>query len=72
MPEFTLDSTIQQVLDLGDPGRELLYEHGYDVGDGFQDVLSQQQSIREAARSGRLRDSTTLLRRLNKVPAATG
>lgn len=71
MPEFTLDSTIQQVLDLGEPGRDLLYDHGYDVGEGFQDVLSQQQSIREAARSGRLRDPETLLRRLNELPAAT-
>ena len=49
------------VLALGDRGRELLFEHGYDIGEGFVDVLSQYQSLEEALRAGRLRDLPTLL-----------
>lgn len=63
---LTLDSTIRQVLEArSETGRDLLYEHGYDIGDGFVDVLSQHQSLREAARSGRLRDVDRLLAALN-------
>jgi hypothetical protein len=62
---LTLDSTIRQVLEASETGRELLYEHGYDVGNGFTDVLSQHQSLREAVRSGRLRDVDRLLAALN-------
>ena len=65
MGEFTLDSTIQQVVQARDDGRRLLYEHGYDVGNGFVDVLSQHQSLRDAARGGRLRDVESLLEALN-------
>lgn len=65
MPEFTLDSTIREVVESGEAGRGLLYEHGYDVGNGFVDVLSQYQSLRDAARSGRLRDVPGLLEALN-------
>ena len=53
------------VLALGDRGRQLLFEHGYDVGEGFVDVLSQYQSLQEAHRAGRLRDLPELLSELN-------
>ena len=49
---------------LGDRGRQLLFEHGYDVGEGFVDVLSQYQSLEEAHRAGRLRDLPALLEAL--------
>jgi hypothetical protein len=52
-------------LSLGERGRKLLYEHGFDSGDGFVDVLSQYQSLEAAARAGRLRDLGGLLRKLN-------
>lgn len=67
MAEFTLDSTIRDVVERsGEAGRRLLYEHGYDVGNGFVDTLSQYQSLRDASRSGRLRDVPTLLEALNR------
>jgi hypothetical protein len=65
--DFTIDSTIRDVVERGpDTGRRLLYEHGYDVGNGFVDLLSQHQSLREAARAGRLRDVDALLEALNR------
>lgn len=63
--KFTLDSTIREVLERVAGGRELLFDHGYDVGNGFVDVLSQYQSLREAARAGRLREIDRLLDALN-------
>ncbi len=66
MAEFTADSTIRDVVEGCEAGRRLLYEHGYDVGNGFVDTLSQYQSLREAARSGRLRDVPALLEALNR------
>ena len=67
MPDasFTADSRIHDVLALGEPGRRLLWSHGYDAGDGFADALSQYQSLREAARGGRLRDVPGLVEQLN-------
>ncbi len=65
MPEFGLDSTIRQVVEQHREGRRLLYEHGYEVGEGFVDVLSQYQSLRDAAHAGRLRDAEGLLAALN-------
>jgi hypothetical protein len=50
---------------LGDRGRELLLKHGYDVGEGFVDVLSQYQTLEHAARTERLRDLDGLLKELN-------
>jgi hypothetical protein len=64
---FTVDSTIRQVVEGTAVGRRLLFEHGYDVGNGFVDTLSQYQSLRDAARSGRLRDLTGLLETLNRA-----
>jgi hypothetical protein len=63
---FTEDSTIREVVESSADGRRLLFEHGYDVGNGFVDVLSQYQSLREAARGGRLRDVPSLLDALNR------
>ena len=64
--KFTPDSTIREVLEWSEGGRQLLYEHGYDVGNGFVDVLSQHQSLRDAARAGRLRNIDALLEMLNQ------
>jgi hypothetical protein len=50
---------------LGDRGRELLLRHGYDTGDGFVDVLSQYQTLQDAARAERLRNLDGLLAELN-------
>ena len=50
---------------LGERGQEVLLRHGYDVGEGFVDVLSQYQTLETAARAGRLRDLDGLLRKLN-------
>ena len=63
---FTADSTIREVVERSQEGRRLLFEHGYDVGNGFVDVLSQYQSLRDAARAGRLRDVPALLEALNR------
>lgn len=58
-------SRVHDVLALGDAGRRLLWEHGYDAGEGFVDALSQFQSLDEAARAGRLRDVAGLVAELN-------
>ncbi|HKW60045.1 MAG TPA: hypothetical protein VJR46_09875 [Candidatus Dormibacteraeota bacterium] len=50
---------------LGDRGREALRSHGYDLGEGFVDVLSQYQTLEHAARTERLRDLGGLLAKLN-------
>ena len=42
-----------------------MLRHGYDVGVGFVDVLSQYQTLETAARAERLRDLGGLLRELN-------
>jgi hypothetical protein len=65
MGEYTRESTIRQVLEHPN-GRHLLWEHGYDVGEGFVDVLSQHQTLLDAVRGGRLRDVEGLLAALNK------
>jgi hypothetical protein len=63
---FTPKSKIRDVLDkLGDRGRELLLSHGYDIGEGFVDVLSQYQTLQHAAETERLRDLDRLLSELN-------
>ncbi|HET7420851.1 MAG TPA: hypothetical protein VFL27_10765 [Candidatus Dormibacteraeota bacterium] len=63
---FTAQSRVRDVVDrLGDRGKELLRKHGYDVGDGFVDLLSQYQSLEHAARQDRLRNLDGLLQELN-------
>lgn len=69
MPEaFGPDSKVRDVLaGLGDKGRELLRRHGYDVGEGFVDVLSQYQTLEHASRTERLRDLKALMAALNSA-----
>jgi hypothetical protein len=69
VPEtFTPESKVRDVIQrLGDRGRDLLDKHGYDVGDGFVDVLSQYQTLQHAADTERLRDVDGLLKELNSA-----
>jgi hypothetical protein len=68
VPEFTRDSKVREVLALdGERGRQLLFRHGFDVGEGFEDVLSQWQTLEQAHRGGRLRGLEQLLAELNSV-----
>jgi hypothetical protein len=69
MPDvFGPDTKVVDVVGrLGDRGRDLLRRHGYDVGEGFVDVLSQYQSLEHAYRGERLRDLTGLLAELNSA-----
>jgi len=65
---FGPDSKVRDVLaQLGDRGRELLRKHGYDVGEGFVDVLSQYQTLEHAWRTERVRDLKTLVAELNSA-----
>ena len=48
---------MRAVVLLGEAGHALLYRHGYEVGEGFVDNLSQYQSLEGAERAGRLRES---------------
>ena len=67
MPDsFGPQSKVREVVDrLGDRGRQVLFEHGYDLGEGFVDVLSQYQTLEHAGRTERLRDLEGLLTELN-------
>ena len=67
MPDaFGPQSKIRDVVEtLGDRGRAALRKHGYDLGEGFVDVLSQYQTLEHAARQERIRDLGGLLRELN-------
>lgn len=70
MPDapFSPQSNVRDVLnELGDRGREVLLKHGYDVGEGFVDVLSQYQTLQHAAETERLRDLEGLLSTLNSI-----
>jgi len=65
---FGPDSKVREIVQmLGDRGRELLHKHGYDLGEGFVDVLSQYQTLEHAARTERLRDLGGLLKELNSA-----
>jgi len=71
VPDATVDALTPQtkvrevVAALGDRAVELLKKHGYDLGEGFVDVLSQYQTLEHAARTERLRDLDGLLAELN-------
>jgi hypothetical protein len=67
VPEpFGPESKVRDVVSrLGDRGLDLLRRHGYDVGEGFVDVLSQYQTLEHAARTERLRDLKALMVELN-------
>ena len=69
MPDaFGPETKVRDVLSrLGDRGRDLLRRHGYDVGEGFVDVLSQYQTLEHAARTERLRDLKILVAELNSA-----
>jgi hypothetical protein len=69
VPEsFGPESKIRDVLArLGERGHELLRRHGYDVGEGFVDVLSQYQTLEHAWRAERLRDLESLVTELNSA-----
>jgi hypothetical protein len=70
LPAFGPQSKVREVVaTLGDRGRELLKKHGYDVGEGFVDVLSQYQTLEHAARTERLRNLDGLLKELNSAPS---
>jgi hypothetical protein len=63
---FSPESKVRDVVEkLGDRGRQLLLGHGYDVGEGFVDVLSQYQTLEHAEQTERLRDLAALLAELN-------
>ena len=63
---FGPQSKVREVVDrLGDRGRDAIFRHGYDLGEGFVDVLSQYQTLEHAARTERVRDLEGLLRELN-------
>jgi hypothetical protein len=65
---FGPQTKIREVVDaLGDSGRELLKKHGYDLGEGFVDALSQYQTLEHAARTERLRNLEGLLKELNSA-----
>jgi hypothetical protein len=65
---FSPNSKVRDVVDrLGDRGRRLLLEHGYDVGEGFVDVLSQYQTLEHAEQTERVRDLAGLLGKLNSA-----
>jgi hypothetical protein len=63
---FDRHSRIREVLSARADGRELLLHHGYNLGDGFVDILSQYQTLEDAYREGRLRDVDSLLATLNR------
>ncbi len=59
-------SKVRDVVErLGARGRDLLRRHGYDLGEGFVDVLSQYQTLEHAAQTERLRNLEGLLQELN-------
>ena len=62
---FDRHSRIRDVLRASPTGRDLLLHHGYNLGEGFVDILSQYQTLEEASREGRLRDLDALLTTLN-------
>jgi hypothetical protein len=65
---FSPQSKVREVLNqLGERGRQLLLEHGYDVGAGFVDVLSQYQTLEHAEQTERLRNLEGLLAELNSA-----
>ena len=66
MTDFAPSSRIRDVVAAGPAARELLHRHGYELGEGFVDALSQYQTLDDANREGRLRDLETLIRALNE------
>jgi hypothetical protein len=67
MSGFDRHSRVLDVVQAGPDAREVLLSHGYNLGEGFVDVLSQYQSLDDASREGRLRDLEGLLAALNST-----
>jgi hypothetical protein len=66
--QFGPQSKIRDVIErFGDRGCQVLRRHGYDVGEGFVDVLSQYQTLERAWLNERLRDLDKLLAKLNSA-----
>lgn len=64
---FDRHSRVIDLVEAGPEAREVLLSHGYNLGEGFVDVLSQYQSLEDANREGRLRDLEGLLAALNNT-----
>jgi hypothetical protein len=62
---FDRHSRVRDVLAARPDGRELLLRHGYNLGEGYVDILSQYQTLEDASREGRLRDLDSILNTLN-------
>ncbi len=65
MSGFDRHSRIRDVVAGRADGRDVLLAHGYRLGEGFVDGLSQYQTLEDASREGRLRDLDSLLGHLN-------
>lgn len=66
MSGFGRHSRIRDVVAARPDGRDVLLAHGYRLGEGFVDGLSQYQTLEDASREGRLRDLDSLLGLLNE------
>ncbi len=65
---FNAASRVRDILNAEpERGRQLLFRHGYDLGEGFVDVLSQWQTLEAAHRAGRVRHLGELLAELNAL-----
>ena len=70
---YSGETKIREIVErLGERGRDLLRKHGYEVGEGFTDVLSQYQTLSHAARQERLRGLPALVEELNADHQGTG
>lgn len=64
---FDRHTRVIDLVEAGPEAREVILSHGYNLGEGFVDVLSQYQSLEDANREGRLRDLEGLLAALNNT-----
>jgi hypothetical protein len=67
MSAFDRHSRIRDVVSDVADGRDRLFAHGYSLGEGYVDLLSQYQTLEDAEREGRLRDLEGLLAVLNST-----
>jgi hypothetical protein len=67
MSTFSRHSRIRDVVSAAPDGRDRLLSHGYSLGEGYVDLLSQYQTLEDAEREGRLRDLEGLLAVLNST-----
>ena len=67
MSAFDRHSRIRDVVSDVADGRDRLLAHGYSLGEGYVDLLSQYQTLEDAEREGRLRDLNGLLTALNST-----